>query len=147
MQTEELTVIKLVLVAHPQDELLKNKKVTIKDLNNKTLIFAKSECNYKKIIQKMLIQSDVNPQKIIEINSLDAIKRLLVLGSGVAFLPEIIITDELNKGLLQTLNWSGTGFNAKLIMIWAKEKHISEPLHAFMMMVKKMIKNSARLGD
>lgn len=147
LQTEELTVIKLVLVAHPQDELLKNKKVTIKDLNGKTLIFAKSECNYKNIMQKMLIQSDVNPQKIIEINSLDAIKRLLVLGSGIAFLPEIVITDELNKGSLQTLNWSGTGFNAKLIMIWAKEKHISEPLRTFMMMVKKMIKNSARLGD
>ena len=90
-------------------------------------------------MQKMLIQSDVKPRKIIEINSLDAIKRLLVLGNGVAFLPEMVITDELNNGLLKTLNWSGKDFNAKLIMIWSKEKHISEPLRAFMMMVKKMI--------
>jgi DNA-binding transcriptional LysR family regulator len=139
LQTEGLTQIKLVLAAHPQDELLKNKKISVKDLNDKTLIFAKSDCNYKKILQKILIQSDVKPGKIIDINSLDAIKRLLVLGNGIAFLPEMVITEELNKGLLKTLNWSGTDFNAKLIMIWSKEKHISEPLRAFMMMVKKMI--------
>ena len=139
LQIEELTEIKLILVAHPEDELLKNKRVTIKDLNGKTLIYAKSDCNYMKILQKMLIQSDVKPKKIIAINSLDAIKRLLVLGNGIAFLPEMVISDELNKDLLKALNWGGANFNAKLIMIWSKEKHISEPLTAFMMMVRKMI--------
>ncbi len=139
LQTEELTKIKLVLAVNPRDELLKNKKVTIKDLTDRTLIFAKSECNYKKIMQNMLIQSDVKPQKIIEINSLDAIKQLLVLGNGVAFLPEMVIQDELNKNLLKTLHWSGKDLNARLIMIWSKEKHVSRPLSAFMLMVKKMI--------
>jgi hypothetical protein len=51
----------------------------------------------------------------------------------------MVIADELNKGLIQKLNLSGTDFHAQLVMIWSKEKHISEPLHAFMMMVKKMM--------
>lgn len=136
--TEELTKIKLVLAVNPQDDLLKNKKVTIQDLNDKTLILAKSECNYKKILQRMIIQADVKPQKIIEINSLDAIKRLLILGNGIAFLPEMVIREELENGTLKTLNWKGKDFDAGLIMIWSKEKHVSKPLHAFMMMVKKM---------
>ena len=141
LQIEELTKIKLVLAVHPEDDLLKNKKITIKDLNSKNLIFVKSDCNYKNILQKLLIQSDVEPNRIIEINSLDAVKRLLILGNGIAFLPEIVINDEINKGLLKTLNWSSADFNAKLIMIWSKEKHISKPLHAFMMMIKTMIQN------
>jgi DNA-binding transcriptional LysR family regulator len=87
----------------------------------------------------MLIQSDVLPEKIIEINSLEAVKQLLMLGNGIAFLPEMVIADELNKGLLKTLNWSGRDFNAKLIMIWSKEKHISKALNAFMMTIRKMI--------
>jgi DNA-binding transcriptional LysR family regulator len=139
LHTEELTEIKLVLAVHPQDQLLKSKRVSIKDLNDRTLLFAKSECNYKKILQKMLIQSDVLPEKIIEINSLEAVKQLLMLGNGIAFLPEMVIADELNKGLLKTLNWSGRDFNAKLIMIWSKEKHISKALNAFMMTIRKMI--------
>jgi len=141
LHVEELTNINLVLAVHPEDDLLKNKKITIKDLNNKNLIFVKSDCNYKNILQKMLLQSDVEPNKIIEINSLDAVKRLLIMGNGIAFLPKIVISDELNKGLLKTLNISRANFNAKLIMIWSKEKHISKPLHAFMMMIKKIIQD------
>jgi DNA-binding transcriptional LysR family regulator len=147
LQTEKLIKIKLVLAVHPQDELLKIKKVSIRDLNDKTLIFAKSECNYKKIIQKLLVQSDVKPQKIIEINSLDAVKRLLILGNGIAFLPEMVISNELDNGLLKTLNWSGPDFQANLIMIVSKEKHISESLDAFIMTVKKMFKNLSSLED
>lgn len=141
LQIEELIDIKLVLAAHPQDEILKTKRITLKDLNDKTLIFAKADCNYIKILQNRLIQSDIKPRKVIGINSLDAIKRLLLSGNGIAFLPEMAIKEELNKDLLKTLNWTGKAFNAKLIMIWSKERHISEPLRAFMMMVKKMILN------
>lgn len=142
LHIEELSKVKLVLAVHPEDDLLKNKRITIKDLNNKNLLFVKSDCNYKNILQKMLIQSDVAPNKIIEINSLDAVKRLLILGNGIAFLPEMVIDDELNKGLLKALNWSGADFNSKLIMIWSKERHITKPLHAFMMMIKKMIQDN-----
>jgi DNA-binding transcriptional LysR family regulator len=141
LQVEELTKIKLVLAVHLQNELLEKKNVTIKDLNNKTLVFAKSDCNYKNILDKMLIQSEAKPDKIIEINSMDAIKKLLVLGSGIAFLPEMAITEELNNGSLKTLNWSGPNFGAKLIMILSKEKHISKPLNAFMIIVRKMMQN------
>lgn len=141
LHIEELNHIKLVLAVNPQDELLNNKKISIKDLNKKTLIFAKSDCNYKNILEKKLMQSDVKPDKIIEINSLDAIKRLLIVGNGIAFLPEMVIKEELEKGLLKTLNWAGSDFAAKLMMIWSREKRISKPLDAFMMMIKRMIQD------
>lgn len=136
---EELAKIKLILAAHPEDEILSNEEISVKDLAGKTLIFAKSECNYKNILQKMLIEQNIKPKKIIEINSMDAIKKLLLLGNGITFLPEMVITEELNNNTIKKLNWAGTDFNAKLLMIWSREKHISEPLNAFMMMVKKMV--------
>ncbi len=137
LEVEELSKIKLVLAVHPEDELAKKKSVRINDLHQKDLIFVKSDCNYKNILEKMLIHSDVKPNKIVEINSLDAVKRLLVLGNGIAFLPEMVIKEEMDKGLVKSLHWTGPDFNAKLIMIWSKAKHISKPLHAFMMMVHK----------
>jgi DNA-binding transcriptional LysR family regulator len=139
LQVEKLTNINLVLAVNPQDELIKHRTVSLIDLNGKTMIFAKSDCNYKKILQKMLIESNIELKKIIEINSMDAIKQLLILGNGIALLPEMVIKDELDKGLLKIVNWKGPAFNAKLFMIWNKEKHLSEPLKAFMYMVKKMI--------
>ena len=98
-----------------------------------------SHPKYKNILQKMIIESNIQLKKTIEINSMDAIKRLLVLGNGIALLPEMVIKDELNAGLLKIIYWKGPAFNAKLFMIWNKEKHLSEPLKAFMYMVRKMI--------
>jgi DNA-binding transcriptional LysR family regulator len=139
LQVEELATINLVLAVHPQDDLIKQHTVSLKDLNGKTMIFAKSDCNYNKILQKMLIEANIQLKKIIEINSMDAIKQLLILGNGIALLPEMVVKDELDKGLLKILYWRGPAFNAKLFMIWNKEKHLSEPLKAFMYMVRKMI--------
>jgi DNA-binding transcriptional LysR family regulator len=139
LQVEELAKINLVLAVHPQDELLKQRTVSLKDLNGKTMIFAKSDCNYKNILQKMIIESNIQLKKIIEINSMDAIKQLIILGNGIALLPEMVIRDEMDKGLLKIANWKGPAFNARLFMIWRKKKHLSEPLKAFMYMVRKMI--------
>lgn len=138
LQTEELTKIKLVLAASPEHELLRKNKIKIEDLNGQTILYVKSDCNYKKILQQILIQANVKVEKVIDINSLDAIKCLVRLGTGIAFLPEIVISDELKNGTLKTLNWAGHDFGAKLFMIWSNERHISEPLSAFMLMVRKM---------
>lgn len=139
LHIEELSKIKLVLATHPDNNLLKNKKVTVKDLNNQTLIFVKSDCNYSKILKKILLNSDIEPGKIIEINSLDAVKELVLQGSGIALLPELVIKEELQKSLMKKINLLDANLNAKFIMIWPKEKHISKPLHAFMMMIKRII--------
>ncbi len=141
LQIEKIAEIKLVLAAGPGDKLCKRTQVTIHDLEGKTLLFAKSECNYKKIIQQMIIKQDVRPEKIIEINSLEAVKRLVMLKSGVAFMPELVIRNELKMGVIDALNWRGDNLNANLVMIWSKERHISEPLRAFMTVIRKMMKD------
>lgn len=139
LQIEELTQIKLVLAIHPDNDLKKKQNIAVKDLNKQNLIFLKSDCSYSTILKKILLNSNVEPTKIIEINSLDAVKELVLLNNGVALLPDIVIQKELEQGLIKKINLSNADLNAKLIMIWSKEKHISKPLHAFMMMIKKMI--------
>jgi len=135
---EELAKVNLIIAVNPQDELLSKRTVSLNDLQDKTMIFAKSDCNYKNILQRMIIESNIQLKKVIEINSIDAIKQLVILGNGIALLPEMVIKDELNRSLLKTVNWKGPAFNGRLFMIWKKDKHQSEPLKAFMYMVRKI---------
>lgn len=139
LEYEQLSDVKLILASHPENELSKKKTVTLSDLNNQTLIFAKSDCNYKKILQRMIFEANVEPKNVIEINSMDAIKQLLVLGNGIALIPEMTVKPELENGTLKALNWKGPAFNAKLYMIWHKGKRQSEPLKAFIFMTKKLV--------
>ncbi len=142
LQTEVLAKIRLCLAVSPKNELAGKRKVSIKDLNGKTLLFAKSECNYSTIMQRMLVQADVSPEKIITINSIEAIKQLVVLGDGIALVPDVAIAREVKAGTISTLRWGGAEFNAKLLMIWSKEKRVSVPLQAFKVMVEKTFHSS-----
>jgi DNA-binding transcriptional LysR family regulator len=142
LQVEEVTGIKLALVANPEDELVKKAGITLEDLNGKTIIFAKSDCSYKQILNKMIIESNIQLQKTIDINNIDAIKRYVALGNGIAFLPELVIKEEIGKGVLKPIKWNGPAFNAKLFMIWHKEKLLSEPLKIFMQIVRKIGKEN-----
>ncbi len=139
LQIEELTDIKLVLAVHPDDDLAKNKTIRIEDLNHQNFIFVKSDCSYSNILMNLLLNAHVEPNKIIEINSLQAVKDLVVLGNGIALLPEFVIQDEIKEGLMKKIELNNADLTAKLFMIWSKEKHVSKPLEAFMMMVKKLI--------
>jgi len=89
----------------------------------------------------MIVKHEIKPEKIIEINSLEAVKRLIMLNSGIAFMPELVIKSELDAGIISTVNWSGDNLDAKMVMLWSKERHISEPLGAFMTMIRKMAKD------
>lgn len=142
LECEQLTDINLVLAANPRNELLKKRKVTLSDLNNQTLIYAKSDCSYKKILQRLIMEANIEPKNVLEINSMEAIKQLLVIGNGIGFIPGITVKSELEQGLLKTLAWKGPAFNAKLFMIWHKEKRQSEPLKAFIFMIRKLMKGT-----
>jgi len=139
LQIEELTDIKLVLAVHPDDHLAKNKTIRIEDLDHQNFIFVKSDCSYSNILMNLLLNAHVEPNKIIEINSLQAVKDLVVLGNGIALIPEFVIQDEIKEGLMKKIELNNADLTAKLFMIWSKEKHVSKPLEAFMMMVKKLI--------
>lgn len=131
--------IDLVLAVSSKHKLLSAKAIIPKDLENETLVFAKSDCNYGKILKQLLVNESIIIKNNIEINSIDAIKKLIITGEGICYLPKMIIEDELLNGTIRTLKWKGANINAKLFMIWPKERLISEPLEAFMMMVRKAI--------
>jgi DNA-binding transcriptional LysR family regulator len=137
LHVEELANIDLVLAASPDDQLVKHPGINLKDLNGTTMIFAKSDCSYKLILQKMIIESNIKLRKTIDINNIDAIKRLVAYGNGIAFLPEMVIKEELDKGIISAIKWIGPAFNAKLFMIWHKEKLLSDPVNAFINMMRK----------
>lgn len=137
LHVEELSKVELVFVANPQDEESNGTINSIYDFHDKTLLLSKSDCSYRMILEKMLIEANVKLKKTVEINSPEAVKKMLVLGcSGIALLPKIAVENELSNGLLKSLTWKGPALNAKLYMIWNKEKYQTEATKAFVKAVR-----------
>lgn len=137
LHVEELTKVEMVFVVNPLNDTFKGKAININDFHNKTLLLSKSDCSYRMIFEKMLIEANVKLNKTIEVNSPEVLKKMLLTGcTGIALLPRIAVGQELSDGSLINLKWKGPAFNAKLYMIWKKDKYQTEASKAFMQVVR-----------
>lgn len=141
LHVEELAKVELVFVSNPRDDVFNGTIHSVADFNDKILLFAKSDCNYRKILEKKLSDANVTLKKKIEINNPEAVKQLLMLGgNGVAFLPKVAIEKELADNTLKCLKWKGPAFNVKLFMIWNAAHTHSDAAKAFIHTVRNSFK-------
>ena len=142
LYVEELIPVELVFVSNPQDNTFNDTINSINDFHDKTLLLSKSDCSYRMIFEKMLIEANIKLKKTVEVNSPEAVKKMLSLGcDGIALLPQIAVEQELSTGSLKSLKWKGSAFNAKLYMIWKKEKYQTEATKAFVQAVRDFFGN------
>ena len=53
----------------------------------------------------------------MELDSSELLKRLIVAGLGISFMPHINVLDELRQGLVQTVNIAGVDIPRNLALI------------------------------
>jgi DNA-binding transcriptional LysR family regulator len=132
LETEALYRIPLVLVTNSGSELVSKKPLTLQDLKNEVMYIAKHDCSYRLMFEKILTERKINPEMVIELNSIESIKRCILEGSGYSLLPLITVREEIEDGLLIDLPLLDEIKNPKLLMIWNKERPTSPILEAFM---------------
>jgi DNA-binding transcriptional LysR family regulator len=137
LHVEELTNVELVFVANPQDDAFSGKGISVNDFHDKTLLLSKSDCSYRMLFEKMLIEANVQLNKTIVVNNPEAVKKMLLSGcNGIALLPKIAVDHELSEGSLKSVKWEGPAFNAKLYMMWKEDKYQTEAAKAFINAVR-----------
>ena len=136
LQSEFLHSEPLAIVTHPGHPLASRKRVDFKDLEGYVLLLPKSDCGYRMILEQELAAEKVRPCTVIEMNSVEAIKRAIMAGMGVAVLPEVAVRKESEEGLLVGVNWVDD-LETGLLMIRYSDKWMSLALETFMDMVRR----------
>mgnify|MGYP005845631993 CR=1 FL=1 len=73
----------------------------------------------------------VKPASIIEITSVEAIKKCVKKGIGLTILPVSCLRKEMQNKELVALNWA-KNLETPVLMVWHKDKKISGLLGSFM---------------
>ncbi len=139
--TEKIDTEKLILTARPDHPLSDKKRVDASDLHGETLFFPKTGCGYGLPFRQLLNTHIVRPASIIEMTSIEAIKKCVKSGMGLTILPESSIHKEIKDRELAALNWI-SNMETPVLMVWHKDKKISEPLKNFMQLARKIISGS-----
>ena len=142
--TEKILTEELVLVTRPDHPLAYKKVIDTSDLHGENLLFLKTGCGYGLPFKQLLNIHIVKPRSIIEITSVEAIKKCVKKGIGMAILPESSIQNELQNNELVASHWINE-LQTPILMVWHKDKKIPEPLDHFMRLVRNLGSKSSMI--
>ena len=137
LMMEKILIEKLILASRPKHPLVSKTMVEASDLHSQILLVLKTGCGYGLPFRQLLSTHIVQPVSIIEITSVEAIKKCVMNGTGIAVLPVKSIQKEIHNKQIVELNWM-SDLEVWVVMLWHKDRRISEALQNFMDLVRKL---------
>ena len=122
----------LVLIVSPVHKRAKENSVSIKDLAGETFIAHNAPSPYR---QKVIESFEKHKTKLnitVELPSLEAIKRLVEAGTGVALIPRLTATADIAAGRLSALAVREMKLERKLNIIYRRNSELSHAAKAFL---------------
>lgn len=90
----------IVLVAHPDHEFAASGSATIAEVASEPIVLFDRGSSYYSLIHDLFRKANVIPNVAMELDSLEATKRMVEEGLGVALVPDVTIRRELESGSL-----------------------------------------------
>ena len=122
----------LILVVHPQHPLAHEKKVSIRQLGAESFVAHIVSSPYREKVIQAFKKYKTPLHMGVELPTLQAIKRYVAMGSGVAFLPEISVEDEIARGDLVRIPVQELSVHRQLRLIYRKSAALSHAGRAFL---------------
>ncbi|QDH21936.1 LysR family transcriptional regulator [Saccharibacillus brassicae] len=120
------------LFAAPDYPLARQEVLRPADFNGEVLLTNEKGCPYRTMFDRSFEQAGIDGLTHLEFQSAEAIKQCALSGIGAAFLPEIVVRAELERGELIALPWSMPDLRVQTQMLWHKDKWLSPILTSFM---------------
>ena len=103
IETKGLIEDELVLVSNNTHELVGKGSVTVEQLGDHPFIFFDRNSSYYSLAQGIFRQHGVVPRTQMELDSMEATKKMVEEGLGIAMLPKIALERELKDGTLREI--------------------------------------------
>jgi len=134
----------LVCIASPEHALAKEGKASIQRLGRETFIAhnVPSPLRQKVIGAFKRHKTPLNME--VELPSLDAIKRFVQRGNGVALVPKLTVESELGAGTLASIAVPELQVERKLRLVYRRQAALSHAARAFLTVVEA---HAAKHGD
>ncbi len=122
----------LILVVPPSHTLAKEHQISIRQLGAETFVAHIVSSPYREKVIQSFKRHKTPLHMDIELPTLQAIKSFVALGNGVAFLPEISVKDELERGDLVHIPVRELSLHRKLRLVYRKSASLSHAARAFL---------------
>ena len=126
----------MVLVCTPQHRLARLKSVEVEQLRDEIFVGFDTDLVIAKKIDRFLKDHSVDASVAVRFDNIEAAKRAVEAGSGVAILPKATLEHELQIGTLSAVPLAGCKFTRPLGIIHRKGRKLYPNTEAFIQMLK-----------
>jgi len=120
------------IYAAPGHRLAAAPAVTALDLLGEQCLLTDSGCSYRNQFEHALIAAGAHPATRLEFQSIEAIKRCVALGMGIAPLPDVAAAAERRAGSLVRLAWTDQPLEVASHLVWNPQHLIGPSLKLFL---------------
>ncbi len=97
----------IVLVVHPGHRFAGDETIVVQELGHERLILFDRTSSYFVLTSAFFREAGVVPRGVMELDNVDATKKMVEHGLGIAFLPYTAVRDELAEGSLREVAIDG----------------------------------------
>jgi len=128
----------LVLVMSPKHLFADRKSVTIPELASETFVAHNAPSPYRQKVIEAFEKHKTRLNISVELPSLEAIKRLVEAGVGVALVPKLTAQAEIATGRLRALSVQDLKLERKLNIIYRKNSVLSHAAQEFLKVAREV---------
>lgn len=103
VRTTPLYDDQLVLVAHPSDPFAVRGEIRLEELAEAQLVLFDRTSSYHQLTSAFFREAGVIPRGVLELDNIEATKKMVQQGLGVALVPEAAVAAELADGSLEAV--------------------------------------------
>jgi DNA-binding transcriptional LysR family regulator len=122
----------LAFVVPPTHKFAKRREVSIKELGDESFVAHHVTSPYRARVVETFRKRRVGLQMPVEMPTIDAIKKFVATGNGVALLPAIAVESELARGELVRVLVPELAFERPVRLVYRSGGSLSQPARAFL---------------
>jgi len=103
------------------------------------IIFSEKGCSFKIAFENYLIQKKIKYSNSLEFSSIEVIKKCVMNGLGISFLPFYAVSNEVEEGSIKIIEVNESLANFKTQLVYHKNKSISKPMSKLIEMALKEV--------
>ncbi|TAK61844.1 MAG: LysR family transcriptional regulator, partial [Dehalococcoidia bacterium] len=129
----------LVLVASPEHRFAKAGLAKIEEVGREPLILFDRGSSYNQLIQGVFRQHGIVPHTLMELDTIEATKKMVEEGLGIALLPKVSTEREFAQKILSPIAVSDAQLPRRQIsLIFRKNRKHTRSVHAFLTLLSEL---------
>jgi len=125
----------LVLVLPPEHELARQRKVSLRALEQLPFVAFDRDIPTRRWVDKALRQRRVSVRYVMELDNIETIKRSVEVGVGLSILPATTVVNETRSGMLATADFAEGPFTRGVGIIYRRGRVLSAAAQAFVQLL------------